>query len=103
MNTIIEIRSYQLKAGSAARFEHLMREQSLPLLDRAGMAVLAAVPSLHCENAYLLMRGYKDLQHRAESQDEFYRSQAWLRGPRDGIMDCIESYNTVVVPAHTLK
>jgi hypothetical protein len=99
MARIIEIRSYQLKPGTAERFDRLMREESLPLLERAGTAVLAARPSLHAGDAYVLMRAYRDTRHRTESQQEFYSSDAWLKGPCTAIMECIATYTTAVLEA----
>ncbi|MET3130843.1 hypothetical protein AAKU55_001101 [Oxalobacteraceae bacterium GrIS 1.11] len=99
MNSVIEIRSYQLKAGMTQQFHRIMQEQSLPLLLAAGTDVLAAKPSLHAPDAYALIRAYPSLTERGHSQDEFYTSGAWLQGPRDALMACIDHYTTVVMDA----
>lgn len=99
MNQLIEIRSYQLKAGTAERLHQLMQQQSLPLLLAAGTEVVAACPSLHAPDCYLLIRAYRSLEQREQSQDAFYASAAWLDGPRAGVLDCIAHYTTVVIPA----
>jgi hypothetical protein len=103
VSEIIEIRSYRLKAGTEDRFSQIMREQSLPMLRLAGMQVILARASLHAADCYVLVRGYRDLEHRTESQQAFYGSPAWMQGPRDAIMECIETYTTVVVEAGLLS
>lgn len=100
MDQIIEIRAYTLKAETSAQFQHLMLEQSVPMLRMWGTDVVAASPSLHSPDAYLLIRAYQNLAHRSQSQDEFYSSADWIEGPRDAIMACIDSYTTIVIAAN---
>lgn len=102
MPGIVEIRNYHLKPGSGERFGRIMQEQSLPLLRQAETAVVAASVSLHATDCYVLIRRYRDLEHLAETQHAFYSSEAWLCGPSKAIMDCIDRYITVVVPADML-
>ncbi|MES2297122.1 MAG: NIPSNAP family protein [Pseudomonadota bacterium] len=99
MEQLIEIRTYALKAGTGAHFARVMREQSLPLLRAAGTEVVTARPSLHSEDAYVLMRAYQSGAQRELSQQAFYGSAAWQLGPREAVMACIDSYATVVLPA----
>ncbi len=99
MQRIIEIRTYQLKAGMAARFGQTMLAASLPLLRGAGTDVVAAAASLHSADAYVLIRAYDDLAQRLHSQDAFYSGAAWLDGPCDDLMACIDSYTTAVLSA----
>jgi hypothetical protein len=99
MLPVIEIRTYQLHEGSAERFHRTMQEQSLPLLRAAGTDVLAARASLDDPCAYMLVRAYPSRAAREASQAAFYGSDAWLHGPRDTILGCIASSNTMVVEA----
>ena len=99
MNQIIEIRGYKLKPGSADAFHQVMQQRSVPLLLAAGTDVVAARSSLHSSDCYLLIRAYQDVLHRHQSQESFYGSQAWLQGPRDAVMGCIDSYTTAVIEA----
>ncbi|WP_317204346.1 NIPSNAP family protein [Janthinobacterium sp.] len=99
MQRIIEIRTYQLKAGMAAQFRQTMLAASLPLLRGAGTDVVASCASLHSADAYVLIRAYDDLAQRRRSQDAFYSGAAWLDGPRDAVMACIDSYTTAVLSA----
>ncbi|MGH2384964.1 MAG: NIPSNAP family protein, partial [Candidatus Limnocylindria bacterium] len=86
----MEIRVYNLKQGAGAEFHRLVTERSLPLLHRAGVDVVACGPSLHDENAYYLLRAYASLDDLRRSEEAFYGSDAWRRGPRRLILDCID-------------
>jgi hypothetical protein len=99
MDYVIEIRTYVLKEGTSKSFHQTMMRQSVPLLKATGTDVLDFRPSMHSADTYLLMRAYKSLADRAQSQEEFYGSDAWTQGPRDAIMACIESYTTAVIDA----
>jgi NIPSNAP len=97
MKRLVEIRSYKLKPGSGPRFRDLVTRESLPLLRQCRMEVVAFGPSAHDPDSYFLMRAYDDLDHRRTSQAEFYASDAWRKGPRDSIVELIESDLDVVV------
>jgi hypothetical protein len=93
----VEIRSYNLKAGTRDRFHQLFVSTSLPMLQRHGVDVVAYGPSLHDADSYYLMRAYASLDDRQKSEDAFYGSDEWRSGPREAVMADIESYTTVVV------
>lgn len=99
MTTLVEIRSYQLKQNTGAEFHELISRRSLPLMQARGMRVLAARASLHSPAAYLLIRAYDSVEERQRSQDAFYNSPEWLRGPSEAIMACIAHYTTVLIEA----
>lgn len=99
MLPVIEIRTYQLHEGSAERFHQTMHEQSLVLLRAAGTDVLAAMPSQEDPHNYMIVRSYPGRAERQASQDAFYGSDAWTKGPRAAIMACIASYHTIVMEA----
>jgi ketosteroid isomerase-like protein len=94
---VVEIRSYNLKPGTRDAFHKLFLERAFPMLRRAQMDVVAYGPSMHDENSYFLMRSFESIDHRQESEDSFYGSAEWRDGPREAILDLIESYTTVVV------
>lgn len=98
MSRVVEIRSYNLKPGTRDEFDRLFIEQAGPMLGRWGVDVIGSGPSLHDENSYYLMRCYKSVEDREQSQNAFYGSDEWRQGPRDAIVECIESYTSVVVP-----
>jgi hypothetical protein len=94
---ILEIRSYNLKTGMHERFRQLFESQASPMLERAGIDVVAFGPSLHDENSWFLMRSFPSIGDRQASEESFYGSREWREGPRAAVLDCIESYTTVVV------
>lgn len=93
----VEIRSYNLKPGTRDRFHEVATKQALPMLQRAGIDVVALGPSLHDENSYYLIRRFDSIEQRQKQEDSFYNSDEWKNGPREAIMAGIESYTTVVV------
>jgi ketosteroid isomerase-like protein len=94
---VVEIRSYNLKAGTRDRFHRLFEGEALPLLRRWKVDVVAYGPSLHDRDSYYLMRAYSSLDDRQRSEDAFYGSDDWRQGPREAVLACIDSYTTVVV------
>ena len=98
--SIIDILILNLKPGARSDFDNLYRELALPMLQRWKTDVIAYGPSLGEEDTYLVVRRYKDLAERKQSQDAYYGSDDWKEGPREKIMALVESYTTVVVPAN---
>ena len=97
MKRVLEIRNYRLKAGSRAIFDAVVGEQSLPFHREWGLDVVNHGPSLHDPDVYFLMRAYDDLEELNRSQAAFYATEAWRRGPREAIVELIESdANTVL-------
>ena len=97
MNHFIEIRSYTLKPGTREEFHRLVVEQSMPMLKRWNMDVVAYGPSLHDENSYYLIRRFDSLAHHKQSEDAFYGSDEWKQGPREAIIALIENYTEFVL------
>jgi hypothetical protein len=97
MTQAVEVRSYNLKAGSRERFHWLMTQQALPMLARWQMDVVACAPSPHDDDSYYLIRAYRDLAERQASQDAFYGGDEWRQGPREEILALIESYTSIVL------
>src|SRR6476659_9450880 len=97
MPRAVEIRSYSLKPGTPGTFDALMRGRALPLLREFGMDVVACGPSPPDEDAYYLIRAWRDLDERATSQDAFYGGPAWRDGPREAILALILHYTSTVL------
>jgi hypothetical protein len=97
MKKLIEIRSYNLKPGTRENFHRLVRERSLPMLERWGVDVVAFGPSPHDEVSYYLIRAYDSPEHRQSSQDAFYGSAEWRDGPREAIVSLIDSHMSIVL------
>jgi len=93
---VVEIRSYNLKPGTRAEFDRLVRE-TLPLLAKWKVDVVAYGPSAHDDNSYYLIRAFANLDARQRSEDAFYGSADWREGPRERVLALIESYTTVVL------
>jgi hypothetical protein len=93
----LEIRSYELKPGTAAEFDRLVTGESAPMLRRHGIDVVAFGPSLDDEDAYYLMRAYASLEELERSEAAFYGSGEWRLGPREAILACIDRYASIVV------
>ena len=97
---IVEIRTYRLRPGTGPEFARLMREEARPLLDDAGIRVLDSGLSLVADedrlDAYLI-RAFDSVEDRDRKEDAFYGSEPWVKGPREAVLACIESYHTVVL------
>ena len=96
---ILEIRVYTLKAGTRDAFHERFVRESLPLLQRRNVDVVAYGPSLDDAVSYYLVRSFESLDQRTRSEDEFYSSREWREGPREAVLAAIETYSTVVVRA----
>jgi len=103
VGAVIEIRTYKLRAGAGAEFHRLVVEESLPMLQRWGVEVVASGPSLDDEDSYFLIRAYPSLEELQRSQDAFYGSDEWRDGPREAIVSRIEDSQSVVLPAAALS
>jgi len=97
MQKLVEIRSYNLKPGSRDEFHRLVSEESLPLMQRWSVDVVAFGPSPHDSNSYYLIRAYESLDDRQSSQDAFYGSSEWRQGPREAIVSLIENDTSIVI------
>jgi hypothetical protein len=96
---IVEIRSYNLKPGAKQEFHRLVTERSLPLLKKWNIDVVAYGPSVDDSDTYFLIRSYKSIPERQRSEDAFYGSDDWKKGPREAILALIQNYATVILPA----
>jgi NIPSNAP protein len=96
---VLEIRSYNLKPGVRDRFHELFVRESLPLLRRWKVDVVAYGPSLHDKQSYFLMRAFPSLAERDRIEAAFYASPEWLNGPRAEVLAAIDSYTTIVISA----
>ena len=91
VNHFIEIRSINLKPGRREEFHQLYIEVPLPLLKRWNFDVVAHGPSLYNENSYYVIRRFDSLAQRAGSEDAYYNSDDWKKGPRERILALIEN------------
>jgi ketosteroid isomerase-like protein len=96
-SSVIEIRVYTLKSGTGVRFHELFVRESLPMLQRHHVDVVAYGLSLDDPNSFFLVRSFKSLEERARSEEAFYGSKEWIDGPRQEVLAAIATYSTVVV------
>lgn len=97
LSPLIEIRSYKLLPGRSAEFDRLVVEQSVPILRRRNVDVVAFGPSAQGEDMYYLIRAYPSLETLRESEDAFYGSAEWRQGPREAILALIDNYSSIVL------
>ncbi len=95
---ILEIRTYRAVPGRRDDLVSRMRDV-LPMLAGAGIDVIGLEPSLDDDEGEhaVLIRGFPSRADRDRLEDAFYGGDAWRSGPRDGVMELIESYHTVVL------
>jgi hypothetical protein len=92
MRRLVEIRTYRLKAGGESEFHEAMVQRGLPLVRTAGMDVVAFGFSADDPHGYFMVRAFASHEDRHATEDAFYSSEAWKRGPRQSIVEHIESY-----------
>jgi quinol monooxygenase YgiN len=92
---LIEIRTYRLKPDCAERFVAAFQD-ALPLV-RQSMDVVAFGRSDHEHESFYLVRAYADRSQLEAQQNAFYASSAWRAGPRQALIECLDSYlNTLL-------
>jgi hypothetical protein len=94
---MIEIRSYNLKPGSRGAFHELFINECLPILYKWNIHVAGFGPSINDENSYYLIRAYRDLNDMQQTEDAFYNSDDWKKGPREKVLSYILNYTTIVL------
>lgn len=100
---MIEILILNLKEGTREEFHKVYVTQSLPLLRKWEINVIAHGKSLHNDNTYYVIRLFKSLEDRQKSEDAFYGSEEWIKGPREAIVSKIESSAEMVIKQENLK
>ena len=102
MSAVVEIRTYKLVPGTGDAFHRTFVEESLPMLQRWGVEVVAFGASLDDEDSYCLIRAYPSIEELERSQEAFYGSDEWRQGPREAIVSRIESSLSAVLPASSV-
>ena len=100
---ILELRVYTLKPGARADFERRFAEQIGPMLQRYGITVVHAGPSLHDDDSFCLVRAFPSLDARQRQLADFYASEEWLTRHDEAVMGMIESYSTCVIDTDSLR
>ncbi len=100
---MIEILTLNLKPGTRDEFHQLYITESLPLQKKWKIEVVAHGPSLHDKDSYYVIRSFKSLEDRQKTEDAFYSSDDWQKGPRTAILALIENLETIVISEETFK
>jgi len=93
---VLEIRTYRIRDGKRDEFGRRV-SAVLPLLQRYGIDVVGHGPSIEDAEHYVLLRSFASLDQLDEQERAFYESDEWRAGPREGILELIETYHTVVL------
>jgi hypothetical protein len=97
MTAVLEIRTYKLVPGTRDAFDDMVRERSLPMLERFGIRVVAYGPSSDGDDHYYLIRAFRSADEREEQLEAFYGSEEWRENHRDAVLALIETYHTVAI------
>lgn len=97
MSRLLEYRVYTLKPGTRPAFQQRFEAEILPMLDRFGIEVVRAGPSLHDEVSFCLVRRFPSLPEREAQLERFYGSKEWLSRHDAEVMAMIDTYSTCVV------
>jgi hypothetical protein len=93
---VLEIRTYRIRDVDRDEFGR-RASAVVPMLQRYGIDVVGHGPSIEDAEHYVLLRSFVSLDEREEQERAFYEGEEWLSGPREGIMELIETYHTVVL------
>ena len=96
---VLDVRTYRIASGRRDELVRLFREEIRPMLDRHGIDVVAAGPSLVDDDGFTLIRSFDSLEQRREQLEGFYGSAEWLERFDAVVTELIEAYHVVVVPA----
>ncbi|MGH9243038.1 MAG: NIPSNAP family protein [Acidimicrobiales bacterium] len=93
---LLEIRTYRIADGQRDEFGRRVAAV-VPMLSRYGIDLVGHGPSIEDEQHYVLLRSFASLDELNQQEAAFYGGEEWQRGPRDSILEHIETYHTVVL------
>jgi hypothetical protein len=93
---VLEIRTYRIRDGKRDEFGR-RASAVVPLLQRHGIDVVGHGPSIEDAEHYVLLRSFASLDELDEQERAFYDGDEWRAGSREGILELIETYHTVVL------
>jgi len=97
MTRVLDVRTYRLVPDGRDEFDRIFREGALPMLERAGIDVVAYGASLDDDNGYCLIRAFASAAERRAQLEAFYGSDEWLHDYDDAVMALIEGYHVVLI------
>jgi hypothetical protein len=96
---VLDLRTYRVVPGGRAALDRLFREDALPMLERAGIEVLAFGPSLVDDDHYFLARAFDSVAERDTLLQAFYGSEEWRTTCNEAVSSLLDAYQVVVVPS----
>jgi hypothetical protein len=96
VDRLLEIRTYEIAEGRRDEFGRRMTAV-VPMLRRYGIDVVGHGPSVEDEQHYVLLRSFASADELQRQESAFYDGDEWRTGPRDGILEFIVAYHTVVL------
>ena len=97
MKRLLEVRTYRLKPGAGPALHEAFIRDGVPLVRESGMDVVAFGFSIGDPDGYYLMRAFASPEDRKATEDAFYSSDAWRKGPRQSIIEHIASYQDTLL------
>jgi hypothetical protein len=94
---LLELRVFKLHPGTREEFDRVSREDTVPLMRKIGITVVAFGPSLYDEDSSYLLRAFDDEQQRVELGGSLYELPEWEQYD-EPVMKMIADYHTVVFP-----
>jgi hypothetical protein len=94
---IIEMRTYQLKAGKREEFLELFRSRSIPEHRRLGMKILGPFLAVDHPDTFFFMRGFPTLEARDPLKASFYEGTLWKQELEQRLMPLIDKFEVVLV------
>lgn len=94
---LLEMRLFKLKPGTGEEFDRVSREDTVPMMRRWGITVLAHGISATDEDGYYLVRVFDSAEHRLKVSEAFYASDEW-QPYEPVVMGMIEDYQAVTAP-----
>jgi hypothetical protein len=94
---LLELRLFTLHPDTREEFDRVSREETVPLMRKIGIVVVASGPALNNENGYYLMRAFENEQQRVELGASLYELPEWERYD-EPVSSMIADYSTTVLP-----
>jgi hypothetical protein len=94
---IVEMRTYQTKAGARERFLRLFEEVSMPEHRRLGMPIAGPFLAVEEPDTFFFMRGFPDMETRDALKESFYEGRLWKERLESELMPLLERYDVVLV------
>lgn len=94
---LLEMRLFRLRPGTRAEFDRISRDETIPLMRKLGITVLAHGPSNN-ENGYFLLRAFPSEAERVELSQSLYATEEWVTKYDAPVMAMIDDYDTAVMP-----